>query len=146
MWTNACKYHILNKGYPFPLVSLDTMSTQELQYHVYQAYYLGKRWLSGIQRPKRMHHINGTAATSVSDTRFLPAHGGKLLLTVAKSVWSVLTVWDIMSDTKVCEWSPRGAIFTGFAVNQVEESTATVAISLQLDECVTSYFACSLLY
>lgn len=41
------------------------------------------------------------------------------MVTISKSIWSGLTVWALQGDVLVkrCEWFPRGAIFTGFAVN-----------------------------
>jgi hypothetical protein len=63
------------------------------------------------------------------------------MMTVSKSVWSVMAIWDIGEEDarKVCEWSPRGAIFTGFALNHDPNSAATVAISLHLNEYVLKY-------
>jgi hypothetical protein len=47
-----------------------------------------------------------------------------------------MAIWDIGEEDarKVCEWSPRGAIFNGFALNSDPNSEATVAISLHLNE------------
>lgn len=58
------------------------------------------------------------------------------MLTIFKSVWSAMAIWDIgVKDArKVCEWSPRGAIFNGFALNSDPNSEATIAISLHLNE------------
>jgi hypothetical protein len=66
----------------------------------------------------------------------VPGHGGRLMLTISRSVWSAMAIWDISEEDarKVCEWSPRGAIFNGFALNSDPNSEATVAISLHLNE------------
>ena len=58
------------------------------------------------------------------------------MLTISRSVWSAMAIWDIGEEDacKVCEWSPRGAIFNGFALNSDPNSEATVAISLHLNE------------
>jgi len=60
------------------------------------------------------------------------------MLTISKSVWSAMAIWDMGEEKedarKVCEWSPRGAIFNGFALNSDPNSKATIAVSLHLNE------------
>jgi len=62
------------------------------------------------------------------------------MMTISKSVWSEMAIWDMGEEDarKVCEWSPRGAIFNGFALNSDPDSEATVAISLHLNEYVST--------
>ncbi|KAF4612055.1 hypothetical protein D9613_003612 [Agrocybe pediades] len=135
VWTNVCTSHVMSKGYPFPSAPLESLSVKDLKRHAIRACSLGRRWLSGISEPRRTYYISGTSGTSVSDARFLPGRDGKLLMSISKSVWSALSIWNItVGGEKLCEWSPRGAIFTGFAVNSAERSEATIAVSLQLDE------------
>ncbi|PPQ94259.1 hypothetical protein CVT25_004915 [Psilocybe cyanescens] len=139
IWTNACSRHVIALGYPFPTTPLDELSTKELTYHTISSYHLARRWLRGIQGPRRMRYSSGTSATSVSDVQFLPGHNDSLMLMISKSVWSVLSIWYIGSENphKVCEWSPRGAIFSGIAVNGDSRSEATIALALHLNEART---------
>ncbi|KAF9009566.1 hypothetical protein BDQ17DRAFT_1538976 [Cyathus striatus] len=134
VWTNACKYHILAKGYPFPDIPLEKMRVSELERRTCRAYRLARDWLSGICIPKKSISIDATASTSVSDVRFVPGRD-HLLLTISKAVWSVVTIWDITKTPpkRCCEWSPRGAIFSGFCLNSDPYSEATVAVSMLKD-------------
>jgi hypothetical protein len=54
---------------------------------------------------------------------------------MSKTIWSAMSLWYMSDqDSKmVAQWSPRGAIFTGYIVNDEVGSKATVAVSLQLD-------------
>lgn len=107
----------------------------------------------GELHPRRWKYIEQTAGTSVSEVRFLPytapgssARSQHLVVTLGKSVWSVLSVWSVttahgggcgeQSSRKVAEWGPRGAIFTGFVVNDNADSGVIMVISFQLYECV----------
>lgn len=132
VWTNACAAYILEKGYPFPSQPLDAMSVSELEQRTCHAFYLSSRWLSGLSQPRRTLLIDATAAISASLVRFLPGRFGDWLVTVSKSIWHVLTIWDISSEPprKACDWSPRGAIFSGMAVNADPASEATLALSV----------------
>jgi len=70
----------------------------------------------------------------VSEIRFVPGHAGQWILTVSKGVWDVVTIWDVSAEPhKCCEWSPRGAIFNGFALNTDPKSEATLAVSVLKD-------------
>ncbi|PPQ93506.1 hypothetical protein CVT25_005204, partial [Psilocybe cyanescens] len=124
------------RGYPFPSTLFDELSTKELTYHTISSYHLARRWRRGIQGRRRMRYISGTSGTSVSDVQYLPGHNDSLMLMISKSVWSVLSIWYIGSEKphKVCEWSPRGAIFSGIAVNSDSRSEATIALALHLNE------------
>ncbi|KAF8956748.1 hypothetical protein BDZ97DRAFT_1825834 [Flammula alnicola] len=139
VWTNACTFHVLDRGFPFPSTALDDLSTPDLIQHTKTGYRLAQRWLSGMSAPRTVRYIAGTSGTSVSDVRFVPGHDGRLLVTISKSVWSAMSIWDmglspLDESRKVCEWSPRGAIFTGFSMNCDPRSEATVAVSLYLNE------------
>ena len=50
------------------------------------------------------------------------------MVTISKSIWSGLTVWELEGDflVKRIEWFPRGAIFTGIAV----KSEGKMAVSV----------------
>ncbi|KIM35396.1 hypothetical protein M413DRAFT_449782 [Hebeloma cylindrosporum] len=139
VWANACKFHVINKGFPFPDTALDSLSTQNLVYHATNGWRLAQRWIRGLSTPLRTRYISGMSGTSISDVRFVPGHGRRFILTISKSVWSAMAIWDMGEEggedaRKVCEWSPRGAIFNGFALNSDSNSEATVAVSLQLNE------------
>ncbi|KXN86957.1 hypothetical protein AN958_09454 [Leucoagaricus sp. SymC.cos] len=141
VWTNACLKYIIGRGYPFPRVSLDSLSIQSLERHTCHSDQLAKKWLSCRWNPLRTWSTATTANTSVTDARLLPGSQGTLLFTLSKSVWSVVTLWQlepVISRTpgtactfdKRCEWSPRGAIFNGFALNSSLESEVKIAISI----------------
>lgn len=134
VWTNACNNHILKKGYPFPSQTLGSMSLSELEHQTYRAYHLASRWLSGIVMSGRTLFIDATSSTSVSEVRFMPGHNAQWILTVSKSIWDMVTIWDVSSEPrKCCEWSPRGAIFNGLALNSDPSSKASMAISVLKD-------------
>ncbi|KDR65832.1 hypothetical protein GALMADRAFT_260029 [Galerina marginata CBS 339.88] len=136
VWTNACVYHVIAKGYPFPNTPVDDILTPDLVYATLHGYALAKRWISGIPGARNIRYISGTSGTFVSEVRFVPGHDDKLLLTISKTVWSALSIWYMgaADSQKVCEWSPRGAIFTGFVLNSDPRSAATIAIALHLNE------------
>ncbi|RDB17683.1 hypothetical protein Hypma_001259 [Hypsizygus marmoreus] len=134
VWTNACSTYILQKGYPFPSQSPDSLSVSELEQQTCHAFDLSSRWISGFTAPRRTLFIDATASTRVSQVRFVPGHAGDWILTVSKGIWDVLTVWDISGHPKkCCEWSPRGAIFSGISLNTDISSEATVAVSVLKD-------------
>lgn len=141
VWTSACMRYIIGRGYPFPNVPLDTLSVQELERYVCHAARLATKWLSRDWVPARKWSINATTNTSVTDVRLIPGSAGALMLTLSKSVWSAVTIWElepVISRTindrcsfhRRCEWSPRGAIFSGFALNSCPSSEVKLAISV----------------
>ncbi|KAF5347273.1 hypothetical protein D9756_009960 [Leucocoprinus leucothites] len=140
IWTNACLYYILGNGYPFPNVPLDSFSVQKLERHVCHSAKLARKWLCGDWTPTRTWSTSATANMSVTDIRFVPGSHGTLLFTLSKSIWSAITLWQlepVISRTpdedcafrKRCEWSPRGAIFNGFALNSNPTSKVKLAVS-----------------
>ncbi|TFK37200.1 hypothetical protein BDQ12DRAFT_685499 [Crucibulum laeve] len=133
VWTNACNTHILQKGYPFPEIPLEKLSVPKLEKRTCHAYLLARKWLSEERGFRAKKFIDATSSTSVSDVRFVPGRED-LLLTISKSIWSVITLWDVSAEPrKRCEWSPRGAIFNGFSLNSNPSSEATMAISILKD-------------
>jgi len=60
-------------------------------------------------------------------------------MTISRSGWWAMSIWDIEDQRKVCQWNPTGAIFTRFALNIDPNSAATVAISLRLDKFVPNF-------
>jgi hypothetical protein len=107
------------------------MDSAELERRTRHAYRLSRKWLSPTCEPQKMVIFDATSTTSVSDLRFLPGHDGRWLLTVSKGIWSLITVWDIGDGLrKLSEWGPKGALFSGFALNTDSHSTATLAVSV----------------
>lgn len=92
-----------------------------------------------------------SAGLAIADVRFLPGRGGQWLATVSKGIWSTFTLWKLgdgcnkereaggewRAPKKVAQWSSRGAIFRGFAVNEDPEGDALVAISVTNGKYVT---------
>lgn len=113
---------------------MDTMSDFELEYHTCRAFGLASRWISGRPIPRRTLYIDAIANTSVYGVRFVPGHAGDWILTLSKSVWDALTIWDLSArPQKLCEWSPRGGIFSGMSLNTETNTNTIVAISLLKD-------------
>lgn len=139
IWLNACTTNILEKFYPFPSIALDTISEAELERRTRHAYRLSLAWLSPPEswRPRTETSMQNTPATPISDIHFVPGREGRWLLTVSKGIWSVITLWDLLNGpSKVSEWSPKGAIFTGFVVNNDVASEGVVAIGTLQDRSV----------
>ncbi|KAF8347153.1 hypothetical protein F5887DRAFT_48807 [Amanita rubescens] len=135
VWTNACIRYILAQGYPFPNVPLDSLSIANLERLTRHAYQLGQKWRSKSLRPRSILFNDSVSGANISDVLFLPGHDDKWLITASKSVWSVLTLWDISSlgsgrQPQTCKWSPKGGIFKKFCLNSDPTSTATLAIAL----------------
>ncbi len=97
VWKNACLHYIIGKGYPFPKYSLDGLSVWELEQYVCHSAELAKKWLSGSWTPRRSWLTSATANISVTDTRLIPGSRGTLLITLSKTIWSVITLGS---------WSP----------------------------------------
>ncbi|KAG5729342.1 hypothetical protein E4T56_gene9917 [Termitomyces sp. T112] len=113
------------------------MSVPELEQRTCRAYCLASRWLSGHLNSPRTLYID-SLHVPVSDVKFLPGRCGEWILTVSKGIWDVLTIWDLRSSDKnetrkTCEWSLRGALFNGIALNTDPGSDATLAVSVSND-------------
>ncbi|KAK0483000.1 hypothetical protein EDD18DRAFT_1200523 [Armillaria luteobubalina] len=122
VWTNAFELDIVSNDYPFPLDDTD------IEHCTRHAYRLASRWLADAPlTPKSETTFSGSP---VSEIQFVPGRQHKWVLTVSKVIWSVLTIWDTHQERKCCEWSPKGAIFTGVKLNTEPESEASVAVSL----------------
>ncbi|KAJ7635754.1 hypothetical protein DFH06DRAFT_1220338 [Mycena polygramma] len=135
VWTNACTHQILRHRYPFPEVALDTLTVPALERHVRHAYLLGCRWLSGEPLRGCVHsEFEATSGTPVSDLRFVPGHAGNWLLLVSKSIWSIITVWEIFDSgappIKRFEWSRRDCLLLSFVLNDDPASSAVLAVSI----------------
>ncbi|KIK04175.1 hypothetical protein K443DRAFT_676139 [Laccaria amethystina LaAM-08-1] len=131
VWTNACTTHILSNAYPFPSdCHLPQLNLDLLEQYTLKSWYLASRWRRSAFTPPAPRVVGclRKEITSISDVRFLPCLDRTLVVTISKSIWSGLTVWALEGDVVVkrCEWFPRGAIFTGFAV----ESGGVMAVSV----------------
>ncbi|KAI0633144.1 hypothetical protein C8Q77DRAFT_875647 [Trametes polyzona] len=140
VWQRACFEQVLQEGYPFPHIDAATADAGTLEKLVLHALRLGKFWLAPSAEPRRTREFRASTGTGVSHVRFLPGHGGRYLATVYKGIWSMITCWDLgeHSETqgldqprKVADWSPKGAIFSGFVVNTAPDSEATLATAVQ---------------
>lgn len=134
VWQNACIYNVIFRGYPIP--DLPLISLPDLEELTRRAYYLGTKWLSRCQEPRRIEVISAHPSTCIEDVRFVPRRSW--LLTLSKGIWSVISAWDIAKGSiKISEWrSPKGALFIAFAVNTDPDSQATLAVSVKQDRSV----------
>ncbi|PFH48199.1 hypothetical protein AMATHDRAFT_66098 [Amanita thiersii Skay4041] len=138
-------------GFPFPNVSPDVLSISELEHSVCRAYRLGLKWRCRDTRPYAMLTLSSIYSAPISDVRFVPGHQDKWLVTVSKSIWSVLAIWDIrprfsnvgsgrkVPQRKCGEWSPKGAVIKGFCLNSDPHSEVTLAVACLHDDKETVY-------
>jgi hypothetical protein len=107
------------------------MSIHELERRTCNAFALASRWLSQCFKPRVACYIDATSNTPLAEIRFVPGHEKQWIFTVSKSVWDVITIWDVsVEPQKCCEWSLRGATFHGFALNSDSNSQAMLAVSV----------------
>ncbi|KAJ6485470.1 hypothetical protein C8R47DRAFT_980299 [Mycena vitilis] len=135
VWTNACTHQILQHRFPFPDVALETLTVPSLERNVRHAYLLGSRWLSGEPLHNCVHsEFEATNGTPVSELRFVPGHAGSWLLLVSKSIWSIITLWEIFDSgappMKRFEWAPRDCLLVSFVLNEDPASKAVLAVSV----------------
>ncbi|KAG7096367.1 hypothetical protein E1B28_003811 [Marasmius oreades] len=134
VWINARKSEIFSKLWPCEMAKDDKDEEKTTR----NAWRLGRRWASDTEKAmpvRRERSFMTNTSTAVSDIRFLVVHGRKTLLTVSKGIWSVLTLWDIdesddENETKLSEWSPRGGLFTGLAINEDANVEEQLAVSI----------------
>ncbi|KAK7045273.1 hypothetical protein R3P38DRAFT_3347422 [Favolaschia claudopus] len=136
IWVNALTDRILPPCYPFPLdFPLDNVSSSVLESSVRRAYLLGKQWFS--EKPFScdvLYDFDATKGTPITDVRFIPGYDGTWIITVSKSIWSVMTVWELRgtsrSATKRFEWSQRDSLLQSFVLNDEGAAEATLAIAV----------------
>ena len=131
VWTNACTTHILSNNYPFPIdCRLPQLNLDLLEQYTLKGWFLASKWHQWAFTPPAPRVVGclDEDITSISDVRFLPCVDRTLVITISKSIWSGLTVWELEGDSLVnrIEWFPRGAIFTGIAV----KSEGKMAVSV----------------
>ncbi|EGN94822.1 hypothetical protein SERLA73DRAFT_77554 [Serpula lacrymans var. lacrymans S7.3] len=138
VWRNACITHVLQQGFPFTQLPLNSFDCTELERRTCRAYRLGRRWRSSVSEPRRTITFNANPSSPIDYIRFVPGHDGKRILTVSKGIWSVVTIWDAKEGEgvnsgfrKTAEWGPKGAIFSGLTVNTKPGSEAVLAVSIQ---------------
>lgn len=133
VWQNACISSVLSCGYPFP--SLPLISLPDLEESTRRAYYLGTKWLTHCHEPREVQVFTAHPSTCIGAVRFMPHR--EWLFTFSKGIWSVISAWDIKNGvTKLSDWSPKGTIFIGFAVNTDPDSEGTLAVSVKQDRSV----------
>jgi hypothetical protein len=119
---------VLSHGYPFSQLPLNSLP--HLESLTRKAYSLGRKWLSPCPNPLTSQIFAANPSTYIEAVKFLP--GKNWLLVVSKGIWSGITAWDLDAGiTRMAEWTPKGAIFNGFAVNADPDSKATLAVSIQ---------------
>ncbi|KAG2132948.1 hypothetical protein DEU56DRAFT_811380 [Suillus clintonianus] len=129
VWQNIGSSQILQQGIPFSKKALSSFSVHDLEYRVRRAYHLGKAW----QAPSITFRPSGFAASRggpVQDIHFIPGYDRRWLITVSQGIWSMITLWDRHTLTRVTSWSPQKAVFSALAVNTSEDSEAALAVSL----------------
>lgn len=141
VWQAACRRHVIDQELPLPDVPIDTMDAPELERRTRRAFQVGQFWLSPAAAPTELLVFSASSGMPVSKVRFLPANPD-WLLSVSTGIWSVITCWDVFSRPhggtalKLAEWSPRGSIFTGIAVNSDKSSDGFLAVSASRAESV----------
>lgn len=128
VWFNACMSFVLSCGYPFSQLPLSLLPN--LEGSTRRAYSLGNKWLLPSTEARTSKVFDANPSTYIEHVKFLP--GKNWLLTVSKGIWSGITAWNLDTGaTRMAEWSPKGAIFNGFAVNTDPRSVYTLAVSIQ---------------
>ena len=113
------------------------MSNSDLEYETCRAFNLASWWISGLSAVRHTFRVEATSGTFVREVRFMPGHAGEWILTLSKGIWDIMTIWGLNPDGgKLCEWSPRGALFKGMSLNSDPSSNGTVAMSVFKDGCV----------
>ena len=132
--------HVIEQGFPFPDLPLDSLGADDLEARTRKAYSLGRFWLTPSDSPSQLQSFAASSGMSISDVRFLHTHPD-WLITVSKGIWSVITCWDrgqrgaeVRLPRKVAEYSPKGAVLTGIAVNSVAGSEASLAVSIHFHD------------
>ncbi|KAH9851212.1 hypothetical protein C2E23DRAFT_860686 [Lenzites betulinus] len=140
VWHQACLDQVLLQGYPFSHFDAAAADAHTLEKLVLRALRLGSFWLSPSAQPHRSLNYQASSGNSISHVRFLPGHGGRYVATVYKGIWSMISCWDVgnpalaQGDTqprKIADWAPKGAIFSGFVVNEDPLSEAVLATAVQ---------------
>lgn len=134
------------------------LSSEQLEQRCRRATAILEYWTSPTPRsPRTTHTFAASGGLPIAEVKLIPrdTDGFRMLATVSKGIWSTFTLWRIPDDpratvTKVTEWSARGAIFRGCAVNdQVEayegEGKAVVALSVVRGRCENDPLAQSML-
>ncbi|ESK92826.1 hypothetical protein Moror_9139 [Moniliophthora roreri MCA 2997] len=147
VWINACKRDVISRSWPWAGADDD----DDFERATRNAWKLGCRWtdesITAMVPQKQVRFATNTS-TAISDVRFLDVAVSseklvkKMILTVSKGIWSVLTLWSIGEDdghgveesaAKLAEWSPKGGLFTGLAINDDVEADDRLAVSIAKD-------------
>ncbi|KAK7026025.1 hypothetical protein VNI00_015742 [Paramarasmius palmivorus] len=146
VWINACKRDIISRSWPW--TSNEHDRTQNFEKATRNAWRLGCRWTNHLVTamiPQKQRRFATNTSTAISDVRFFDVIFGptqtlqKMVLTVSKGIWSVLTLWSIgeresgEEANKLAEWSPKGALFTGLAINDDTKALERLAVSVAKD-------------
>ncbi|KAG1736525.1 hypothetical protein EDB19DRAFT_1720802 [Suillus lakei] len=129
VWQNIGSSQILQQGIPFSKKPLSSFSVRDLEDRVRRAYHLGKAW----KAPSITFRASGCPASRggpVQDIHFIPGYDRRWLITVSQGIWSMITLWDRRTLTRVTSWSPKKAVFSALTVNTSEDCEAALAVSL----------------
>lgn len=139
VWQNIGSSQIMQRGIPFSQKPLSSFSVHDLEERVRRAYRLGTAW----QAPSIMFRPSTFAASGgpIQDIHFIPGYDRKWFITISQSIWSMITLWDRRTLTRVTSWSSKWGILSGIAVNTSEDSGAALAVSLHRSESVSPYWS-----
>ncbi|KAG2061097.1 hypothetical protein BDR06DRAFT_903599 [Suillus hirtellus] len=129
VWQNIGSSQILQQGIPFSKKPLSSFSVRDLEERVRRAYHLGEAW-KAPSITFRMSSFAASRGGPIQDIHFIPGYDRRWLITVSQGIWSMITLWDRRSLTRVTSWSPEKAVFSNLAVNTSEDCEATLAVSL----------------
>ncbi|CAL1698550.1 unnamed protein product [Somion occarium] len=140
VWRCAFTTQVVARGYPYPLEALSpSIDAQTLEKITRRSCRIARFWLDPSTQPCSHQEFRMKTSTGIYEIRILPEEehehwGRKRFLTISKGIWSEISCWEVgeglMPLHKIAEWCPRGAIFTGIAVNSNPHSEGTVAVSL----------------
>jgi hypothetical protein len=123
------------------------MSSSELEKRCISSHLLRSKWLSlnWTSSPrswdfKRQFDFRVSPSTAIYHICFIPGRGNRWLVTLTRGIWPVITLWEIGPPfTMRSQWSPKGAIINGIALNEDIESEAVLGVGLMHDRLVFLY-------
>ncbi|KAK7684392.1 hypothetical protein QCA50_012339 [Cerrena zonata] len=140
VWRHAFNTQVLQHGFPYPPdILLPSLPSTTLEHAVLRSCRISQFWHRPSAEPRSKASFRLKTSMGISDIYLLPEnlHDGlekRRVITVSKGIWSEVACWNLdMTGSqlfKLAEWCPKGAIFTGIAVNGKPDSAAIVALSL----------------
>lgn len=140
VWRHALNTQVIQCGFPYPADAVSSeIPSRTLETIVLRSCRIANFWFRSPVEPRSKTEFRLKTSMGISDIRFLPediyeGFGKRKVVTVSKGIWSEVVCWEFDAGTrrlsKLAEWCPKGAIFTGLAVNGKIQSEATIALSL----------------